>query len=109
MGRSSAGASLLARVRARRHRVGVLALLVTLFVAQALLVVHRIDHASAGHEAACALCVAADHAAGPTAESVHVVAHAGPLPVAARVVERAPASVLVHSYRSRAPPHDLRS
>jgi len=100
---------LLARVRARRHRVGVLALLAALFVAQALLVVHRIDHASAGHEAACALCVAADHAAGPIAEPVHAVTHGGPLSVAARLVERAPASVRVHSYRSRAPPNDLRS
>jgi hypothetical protein len=110
MVRSKAGAaSLLAGFRARRHRVRVLAVLAWLVVAQALLIVHRIDHASAGHEVACALCVAADHAAGPIAAPVQPIAHSGPAPVASRLVERAPASILVLSYRSRAPPDYLRS
>ncbi|HEX5047123.1 MAG TPA: hypothetical protein VFX89_08395 [Gammaproteobacteria bacterium] len=86
-----------------------LALLAVLLAAQALLVVHRIDHASAGHEAACALCVAADHAAGPLADHVPTIVYAGSMPVAARLAERAPASILLHAYRSRAPPEYLRS
>jgi hypothetical protein len=110
MAQSKASAvRLLAGFRAPRHRVAVLAVLAWLLVAQALLIVHRIDHASAGHDVACALCVAADHAAGPICEPVHAIAHTAPAPVAPSTVERAPASVLLLSYRSRAPPDYLRS
>jgi len=100
---------LLARVRARRHRVGIVALLAALFVAQALLIVHRIDHASVAHETACALCVAADHAAAPVAAPMAAIVHGGPLPAPSLLVECEPAPVLILSYRSRAPPQNLRS
>ncbi|HET8697174.1 MAG TPA: hypothetical protein VFO94_06800 [Gammaproteobacteria bacterium] len=101
--------SLLAGFRARRQRARVLVLLGWLLVAQSLLIVHRIDHASAGHEAACALCVAADHATGPVAEPIHAIAYSSAPPLAAQVVEHSTPSVFVPSYRSRAPPASLRS
>jgi hypothetical protein len=101
--------SLLPGLRARRQRVRVLALLAWLLVAQALLIVHRVDHARASHDAACALCVAADHTAGPIAEPVHAIAYSSPPPLAAQAVEDSTPAVFVPSYRSRAPPAFLRS
>ncbi|HET7133806.1 MAG TPA: hypothetical protein VFJ95_16240 [Gammaproteobacteria bacterium] len=99
----------LAGFRARRQRIRVLALFAWLLVAQTLLIVHRIDHASAGHEPACALCVAADHVAGPIAAPIHAIAHSSPPPLATHAVEHSAPSVFVPSYRSRAPPASLRS
>jgi hypothetical protein len=89
----------------RRKRPALLVLLAFLFLAQTLLVVHRIDHNKAEHNA-CALCVAADHPAAPPAAAVHALALSPPEPVAFAVA-RAASSALIVAYRSRAPPSHL--
>jgi len=101
--------SWLAGFRSRKHRVPIVALFAWLFVAQALLIVHRIDHASAGHDVACALCAAADHSGGPIVEPIRAIAPPTPAPAVSHIVERAAPFILVLSYRSRAPPQHLRS
>ena len=81
--------SWLAGFRSRRHRAPILALFAWLFVAQALLIVHRIDHASAGHDVACALCVAADHSAGPIVKPIRAIAPPVPASAISHIVESA--------------------
>lgn len=94
-----------ARPRARRQACLALALLALLLVAQTLLAVHRVAHDNAD-SATCALCVAADHQAGPAPavlaplESAHGV-------VFVPFAESAPRFAFVAVYRSRAPPSTL--
>ena len=92
-------------LRARRRRPALLALLAFLFLAQTLLVVHRIDHNRAEHSA-CALCVAADHSAAPPAAAVHALVFSPPEPVSFAVADSARPALIV-AYRSRAPPSHL--
>ncbi|HEY3516383.1 MAG TPA: hypothetical protein VGL98_05000, partial [Gammaproteobacteria bacterium] len=89
----------------RRRRPALLALLAFLLLAQTLLVVHRIGHNSAQHNA-CALCVAADHSAAMPAAAVHAPIPSVPEPVSFAAAKSA-RSVLIVSYRSRAPPSHL--
>jgi hypothetical protein len=87
---------------ARRHAFAVLALLALILTAQTLLAAHRVAHDIADH-AACSLCVAADHQAGP---APHAFAPLEPardepyVPIAAAT----PVFAFVALYRSRAPP-----
>jgi hypothetical protein len=89
----------------RRWRPALLALLAFLFLAQTLLVVHRIDHTTAQHTA-CALCVAADHSAAPPVAAVHALALSPPEPVSFAVADSARPALIV-AYRSCAPPSHL--
>lgn len=91
------------RLRSRRHAFAVLALLGWVLLAEGLLVVHRIDHASTGHAVSCALCSAADHQAATFEDLPQPLVAAATSAVVsffvtAQTVER------VSSYRSRAPP-----
>ena len=106
MQRSRNAISVLATsLSSRRRRPAVLALLAFLLFAQALLVVHRIDHNSAQHNA-CAVCVAADHSAAMPTAAVHAVVPPVPEPVSFAIASSTrPALIL--SYRSRAPPSHL--
>jgi hypothetical protein len=72
-------------LRSGRHVCGIITTLACVAIAQSLLVVHRIDHASTGHQVSCALCLAADHLPGageqpselpvaPTIEPIEFVA-----------------------------------
>ena len=92
-------------LRVRRRRPVLLALLAFLLLAQSLLVVHRIDHNNAQHNA-CALCVAADHSAALPGASVHALVPSVPEPFFS-VVAESTHSALIVSYRSRAPPSHL--
>ena len=92
-------------LQVRRRRPALLALLALLLFAQTLLVVHRVDHTNAQHNA-CALCVAADHSAALPVAAAHALVPSVPQPVAAVVAEAAHAALIV-SYRSRAPPSHL--
>ena len=74
-------------------------------LAQTLLVVHRVDHNNAQHNA-CAVCVAADHSAALPSAAVHALVPSVPEPVSAVVAESALPALIV-SYRSRAPPSHL--
>ena len=97
---------LAASLRTRRRRPAVLALLAFLFLAQTLLVVHRIDHNNNAQHNACALCVAADHAATAPGAAVHAAAFSPPEHVSFAVAD-ATRSALIVAYRSRAPPSYL--
>ena len=92
-------------LKERRRRPAWLALLALLLVAQTLLVVHRVDHNNAQHNA-CALCVAADHSSALPAAAVHALVPSVPAPVTSVVAESARPALIV-SYRSRAPPSHL--
>ena len=95
--------SFLAGLRSRRYRVARLALLASVLLAQALLVVHSLDHNRAEHGVPCVLCAAADHAAPPSHETTVAIAPLQPDSVVAST--RAPVVALVIlRYRSRAPP-----
>jgi hypothetical protein len=91
--------------RARRQAFAMLALLALILITQTLLAVHRVAHDNADN-ATCALCVAADHQAGPAPaappplESAHGEVFVPP-------VESAPLFAFVAVYRSRAPPSNL--
>lgn len=89
----------------RRRRPALLALLAFLLLAQTLLVVHRIDHNNAQHNA-CALCAAADHSAALPGAAAHALVPSVPEPVASVVAESTQPALIV-SYRSRAPPSHL--
>src|SRR5262245_2334368 len=89
----------------RRRRPAVLVLLAFLFIAQALLVVHRIDHSKAEHTA-CALCVAADHSAAPPVAALHALALSPPEPVSFAVAD-SPRPALIVAYPPRPPPSHL--
>jgi hypothetical protein len=96
--------SLIEGVRSPRRRLAVLALLACIVFAQSLLVVHRIDHTSVGHNVSCALCLAADHQAGTLSHTDFVL----PSPLCECIVSFADASAgidLIVAYRSRAPPY----
>ena len=95
----------LAQFRWRRYREASIALLAFVVLAQALLVVHRIDHSRPEHGAACALCVAADHSSAPTHEAP--VAQSPSMPDTVSACTRTLTTALVvHYYHSRAPPPD---
>ena len=89
----------------RRRRPALLVLLAFLLLAQTLLVVHRVDHNNAQHNA-WALCVAADHSAALPATAVHAFVPSVPEPASSVVAESAHPALIV-SYRSRAPPSHL--
>ena len=72
-------------------------------LAQTALVVHRIDHNAAGHNAVCATCVAADQSADASSAPLLINIPLAPTPVATSVAESAGTPALI-SYRSRAPP-----
>jgi DUF2946 family protein len=92
-------------LKVRRRRPALLVLLAVLLLAQTLLVVHRVDHNNAQHNA-CALCVAADHSAALPAVVVHALVPSVPGSVSSVVAESAHPALIV-SYRSRAPPSYL--
>lgn len=92
-------------LNSRRRRPAWLALFALLLLAQTLLVVHRVDHNNAQHNA-CALCVAADHSAALPSAAVHALVPSVPELVSAVVAESAHPALIV-SYRSRAPPSHL--
>jgi hypothetical protein len=100
--------TLLARLRARRRGATSLALLGWLLVAQAALVVHRIDHNAADHNAPCAACVASDQSGDVGPAPIAAAVPQAPTPVAPAVAESAGTPTLV-SYRSRAPPQRSRA
>jgi hypothetical protein len=60
--------------RARRHRFAVASLLGLIVLAQAGLVVHRIQHAATANNLTCALCAAADHVPAPAGTVLHCAA-----------------------------------
>ena len=95
--------NLLAPFRAKRRGPASLVLLAWVLLAQTALVVHRVDHNAADHNAVCAACVAADHSANAGSAPVFVSVPQSPTPVATSVTESAGTPRLV-SYRSRAPP-----
>lgn len=100
--------TLLARLRARRRSATSLVLLGWVLVAQAALVVHRIDHNAAIHNAVCAACVAADQSADAGAPLHFAAVPQAPAPLASALHESAGTPVRV-SYRSRAPPEHSRA
>jgi hypothetical protein len=77
-----------------------------LLLAQALLVVHTVDHAAAENGAACALCVAGDHLAGGATAPVHYLPPPTPDVVASTVAGTVTLPFRA-AYRSRAPPDFL--
>ena len=95
--------NLLARLRAPHLGPASLMLLGWVLLAQTALVVHRIDHNAADHNAICAACVAADQSADAGSAPVLVSIPQTPTPVAASATESAGTPTLL-SYRSRAPP-----
>ena len=100
--------SFAAALRSRRHRSALLVLLGWLLLAQTLLVVHTVQHATVEKGVSCALCVAGDHLAGASAPPVHQI----PAPTPEVVASSVSGSVAVAfraAYRSRAPPAYLQS
>ena len=95
--------SLLAGLRSRRRRVAGFVLLGWLLLAQTLLIAHRIDHSRAEHGVTCTLCVAADHSAAPSQQTVVTLPRVQPDSVVASVPQPT-AALVVLPYRSRAPP-----
>jgi hypothetical protein len=95
-------------LRARRRRPAFLALLAFVLLAQAALVVHRIDHNAASHNTLCAACVAADQSADVGATPFVASVPQAPTPIASALGEAAGTPALV-SYRSRAPPESFRA
>jgi hypothetical protein len=90
-------------LRSGKHSRGIVALLVCIVLGQSLLVIHRVDHASVGHQVSCALCLAADHQAGGVAQAQ--------APSLSRSFERvafidgpSTSVELALAYQSRAPP-----
>jgi hypothetical protein len=94
---------LLVCLRAKRRGPASLVVLGWVLLAQTALVVHRIDHNAADHNAVCAACVAADQSADAGNAPVFVSIPQTPTPVVASITESAGAPTLL-SYRSRAPP-----
>ena len=95
-------------LRSRRQRTALLVLLGWLLLAQSLLVVHTVQHATVEKGVSCALCVAGDHLAGASAAPVHHV----PAPAPEAVASTVSGSIAVAfraAYRSRAPPAYLQS
>jgi hypothetical protein len=98
--------SFAARLRSRQRRVAVLTLFAWVLVAETLLVVHRIDHNTAGHGVTCALCSAADHLAGTAVTAIHAIDPPAPIAVAATVCLSLSVAIRF-PYHSRAPPQHL--
>jgi predicted metal-binding membrane protein len=94
-----------AALRSRRYRAASAVLIAFILLAQALLVVHRIDHSRPEHGAACALCVAADHSPAPTHEAAVALSPSAPDTVSA-CTRTLTTALLVLCYHSRAPPPD---
>ena len=90
-------------LRARRRRPAFLALLAAVLLAQAALVVHRIDHNAASHSTLCAACVAADQSADTGHTLVFASVPQAPTPILSSLGLSAGTPALL-SYRSRAPP-----
>jgi hypothetical protein len=80
-----------------------LALLAAVLLAQAALVVHRIDHNAGSHSTLCAACVAADQSADTGHTLVFASVPQARTPVASTLGLSAGTPAFV-SYRSRAPP-----
>jgi hypothetical protein len=94
-----------APARSRRHAVAALALLGAILLSQTLLAAHRVAHDNADH-VVCALCVAADHQAGP-APHVAAPAEVAQIEAVASTARATPARPFVAVYRSRAPPSPI--
>ena len=95
-------------LRSRRHRPALLVLLGWLLLAQSLLAVHTVDHATIEKGVTCVLCMAGDHLAGAAAPPVHHI----PPPAPEAVASTVSGSIAVEfraAYRSRAPPAYLQS
>ena len=95
-------------LRSRRHRAAMFVLLGWLLLAQSLLVVHTVDHATVEKGVPCALCMAGDHLAGAAAPPVHQI----PPPTPEATTSTVSGSIAVAfraAYRSRAPPAYLQS
>jgi len=95
-------------MQSRRHRPALLVLLGWLLLAQSLLVVHTVQHATLEKGVSCTLCVAGDHLAGVSAAPVHHI----PPPTPEAIASTASGSIAVAfraAYRSRAPPPFLQS
>src|SRR5215831_2903986 len=88
------GSTFLAALRARRQRPVFLALLALVLITQSALVVHRIDHNAAGHNSACAACVAADQSADAGAPPIFAPVPLTPVPVSAALGASASATIL---------------
>jgi len=99
---------LVAALRAHRRRPAFLVLLGWVLVAQAALVVHRIDHNASAHGTQCAVCVAADHSADVGWQLIVASVPQAPAPIASALTESAGTPTLF-SYRSRAPPERSRA
>ena len=102
------GSTSVAALRARRRRPAFLVLLAYVLLAQAALVVHRIDHNAAGHNTLCAACVAADQSADAGSAPIPASVPQAPTPIVCVPAESAGTPALV-SYRSRAPPERSRA
>jgi hypothetical protein len=76
-----------------------------ILIAQTLLAVHRVAHHNADN-ATCALCVAADHQAGPAPAALAPLERAQG-EVFVPLAETSPVFSFVAVYRSRAPPSSL--
>jgi hypothetical protein len=95
-------------LRSRRRRSALLVLLGCLLLAQSLLVVHTVQHATVEKGVSCALCAAGDHLAGASAPPVHHI----PAPTPEAVASTVGGSIAVAfraAHRSRAPPVYLQS
>lgn len=95
-------------LRSRRHRSALLVLLGWLLLAQSLLIVHTVQHATVEKGVSCALCVAGDHLAGASAPPVHHIPPPTP-EASASTVSGSIAVAFRAAYRSRAPPTHLQS
>jgi hypothetical protein len=96
---------LLRGLRAGRHRFAVIAIVGWVVAAQALLVVHGIEHSNAESSISCPLCAAAHHGAAMATVPQFPVVRTPPEPPVAAVAVSWAGDVLP-SYRSRAPPID---
>jgi hypothetical protein len=94
-------------LRSRRRRLAVLVVAGWVLAAQTLLVVHGIEHDTAGG-VACALCAAAHHQAVTPAVPTHAAEHSPPDRVES-VVGISRDVLRAVAYHSRAPPVNLDS
>jgi hypothetical protein len=83
-------------------------LLACVLLAQAALVVHRIDHNAARHNTPCAACVAADQSADAGDAPVFASVPQTPVPIVSALGLSAETPALV-AYHSRAPPERSRA
>jgi hypothetical protein len=85
------------------RRLVILALLVWTVAGQIGAIVHRVNHESSPHAAACILCLAADHLAAPISD--HTADFTPLKPVFVTVATATVTTLaLARAYQSRAPP-----